>query len=42
MDVKDLMEQHPMLFALYLLETEINSVDETWLVKRKEQTLYWY
>ena len=28
-------------FALYLLGTEISNVDEAWLVKRKEQTLYW-
>ena len=28
-------------FALYLLGTEISSVDEAWLVKRKELTLYW-
>ena len=25
----------------YLLETEISSADEAWLVKRKKQTLYW-
>ena len=31
--VKDLMEQHSMLFALYLLGTGISSVDEAWLVK---------
>ena len=28
-------------FGLYLLGTEISSVDEAWLVKSKEQTLYW-
>ena len=28
-------------FALYLLGTESSSVDEAWLVKRKEQTMYW-
>ena len=26
-------------FALYLLGTEISSVDEAWLVKRKEQCI---
>ena len=25
----------------YLLETEISSADEAWLVERKKQTLYW-
>ena len=39
--VKELMEQHPM-FALYLLGTEMSSVDEAWFGKRKEQTLYGY
>ena len=29
------------IFALYLLGTEISSVDEAWFVRRKEQTLYW-
>ena len=30
-----------MCFALYVLGTEVCSVDEAWLVKRKEQPLYW-
>ena len=30
-----------MLFVLYLLGTEISSVDEAWLVKRTELTLYY-
>ena len=41
--VQDLMEQHPTVccFALYLLGTEISSVDEAWLEERKEQPLHW-
>ena len=34
--VKDLMKQHPMLFC-----TSLPGNREAWLVKRKEQTLYW-
>ena len=29
------------MFALYLLGTEMSSVDEAWFGKIKEQTLYW-
>ena len=39
--VKNLMEQHPMLFcALTPGIRDDSSVQKAWLVKRKEQTMY--
>ena len=39
LQVKDLMEQHPMLFRTLTPGNRdyISSVDEAWFVKRKEQ-----
>ena len=40
--LQDSMEQHCTLFCTFRpMGTKISSVDEVWLVKRKEQTLYW-